>query len=271
MSDNYAPPAGESTAETMAALTQYLPGYMKVLNQEVLPQSLAELEAAQNISPKYQRLVTDLYKQFAPELAQTGSEVDRTTRLNTAKTDAEILAGSGKDLAKAYTEIDREQNPEYYDVRAKAASSLSDVLNSLNLSNPDPEAERLVAQESQRTGAASVPSNASTVANAMNFGSIKQGRISNLTNAINSASAFLQPASNAQFNPATAALNRPVSSAGTSQFGGITNPNQTAYNQGSNLMGTIAGFQSQANDINANRRDVLDRVNESVSAVGSLS
>lgn len=271
MSDSHAPTTNETTAEMIQAMTQYMPGYMAAMNKEVLPQAQADLAAAQATSPAMQQLTADLYKTYAPQFASVGRDIDTANRLQGAKTDAEILKGSGKDLARTYKEIDTELNPEYYKTRAAAGSGLEQLLGSINLNDANPEAERLINQENVRTGNLGNNSATNTVANALSFGSALNERRSQLSNAINTASAFLQPASNASFNPATAALNRPTSNTGLSQFTGVNQPSGQAYQSGNNLANNIAANQQTQMGINANRRDVLDRLNESTSAIGSLS
>jgi DNA uptake protein ComE-like DNA-binding protein len=271
MSDERAPSTQESTAQMMQSLTQYLPAFMQAQNAQVLPQAQAELNTAQQISPAYQRLTADLYKQFAPELAGVGRDIDSANRLKTAETDAAILAGSGRDLARTYSSIDKELNPEYYSAREAAGGGLQQLLGSINLNDANPEAERLINQENARTGNLGNNSATNTVANALSFGTAMNERRNTLANAINTASGFLQPASNAQFNPATAALNRPTSNTGLSQFGGVTQPGQQAYQSGNNMLNNISQIRQAEMGINANRRDVLDRMNEVGHAVGSIS
>lgn len=267
MSDNKAPSAQESTSDVLGAFTQYLPGLMQAYRSEVLPTEQANLDASKSISPQYQQLMSDLFKQFGPQLAETGSNIDTQTRKASAATDADILNTSGRDLAKTYKEIDTELNPEYYKTRADAGGKLAELLGSINLDDASPEAERLVNQENIRSGNISTPSATNTVGNALSFGKEKSDRRSQLGNAINVASSFLTPSSNAQFNPATAALNRPTSNTGISQFGGVTKAGDQAYTAGSGFLNNISGFQDNATQVNANRRDILDRLNETT---GSL-
>jgi hypothetical protein len=267
MSDGKADSSNESTEEMITALTRNMPAFMQAQNKELLPTAQAQLETSKEISPAYQQLMTDLYKQFAPQLAQTGSEVDRISRTAAAETDADILDTFGRRLADVYKSIDTNLNPEYYQTRALGADSLKQLLGSINLDDASPEAERLVNQENIRSGNLGNNSATNTVSNALSFGSEMSNRRSQLSNAINTASAFLQPASNAQFNPATAALNRPTSNSGTSQFGGVTKPGEQAYNAGNNMLNNLSQIKQTEMGINANRRDILDRMNETASSI----
>ena len=265
--DSPAPTAQESTASTIQALASNLPALMQAYSKEVGPTAQAQYNSQAQTSPEYAQLMSQLYKQYAPDLAKTGSEIDNSTRLASAKTDADILKGSGADLARTYSGIDRELNPEYYKTRELESSKLGELLGSINLNDSNPEAERLINQENARSGNTGNTSATNTVSNALDFGNAKLARTQTLSNAIGQATNFLQPSSNAQFNPATTILNRPTSNTGTSQFTGITPQSNTAYSAGEGLLNNVAGFQNTAANINANRRDVVDRMNEVTSSL----
>ena len=260
MGDRSAPSTQESTGDVLQAVNANFPALMQTYNDSVAPTSQAQLDASKSISPQYQELLTNLYKTYGPQVAQTGSDIDAQTRLATAKTDASILAGPGKDIADAYKSIDTELNPEYYATRSAASKSIGDLLKAGDISQPNVEAERLVNQENIRSGNIANPNATNTVSNAIQFGNEGIKRQQNLASSIATATNFLSPSSNAQFNPATAALNKPTSNTGTSQFGGVTPAATQSYNSGQGLLSASTGLQQSAQDINANRRDVLDRL-----------
>lgn len=265
--DPPAPSAQESTDQTLGALIQRFPDLMKAYNAQVYPTAQAQLDSETKISPQYEQLMTDLYKQFAPQLAATGNQIDAASRTATANEDVNLLKNQGKELATGYNEIDRQLNPEYYATREKTANKLAELLGSVNLDDANPEAERLVNQENVRTGQLGNTSSTNTVANALAFGNEKAKRTATLSSAINAATSFLTPSQNTQFNPLTAVTGKPASNTGLSNFGGVTQSGQEAYSAGSGLLNTIAGFQNNAANINANRRDVLDRVNGTLSSL----
>lgn len=268
--DPSAPPPQQSMQDILQAFQQNIPGIMSATNSQVVPTAQANLAADKAVSPGEDQLMTQLYQQFAPQLAATGSQIDTANRNATANTDVSILGDQGAKLASEYQTIDKSLNPEYYQVRSQAAKSLGDVLNAASLDKPNIEAERLLNQENQRTGNAVTPSATNTVSNALNFEDQRQKRISNLSNAISTATSFLQPATNSQFNPATTALNKPTSSTGLSNFNGVTSgTGSAAYSTGSNLLNSATGLQQSAMDINANRRDVLDRINGVTSSINA--
>jgi hypothetical protein len=266
------PPAvqsNESMSDIVRGLTQTLPEYMRVQNQQVLPQSQTQLEAAKVISPQYAALMNELYQLYAPELAKAGANVENINRTAAAKTDLDILRGSGGELAREAQNIDRTLNPEVYKTKASAADKLGQLLASINLDDANPEAERLVSQENVRTGNQGNTSATNTVSNALSFGGELDKRRASLSNAINTATNFLQPAQGS-FNPIQTALGRPSTNTGSNQFTGISNPGSQAYQSGAQLLGSSTALKQQQNDINANRRDALDRFNETLTSVGSI-
>ena len=259
--DAPAPQLNESTSEIIQSLTKYLPAYMGVQNDQVLPQARAQLDATKAISPEYSALMADLYKKYAPEMAQTGVDVERINRTGAANTDLAIMQGSGGDLAREAQKIDKELSPEYYATRKLQADKLGQLLGSIDLNNANPEAERLVNQEAQRSGNVSNPNATSTVSNALSFGGEMEKRRNSLANALNTATNFQQTAQS-QFNPVVTALNRPSTNTGESRFTGVTAAGDQAYKSGSGMYAGLSSDQQAKEQINANRRDSLDRFNE---------
>jgi hypothetical protein len=267
--DNSAPTANESTHDSMQALTRNLPAYMGAMNAQVMPQAQTQLQASQMLTPAYAKLLADVYAGYAPQMAQTGTQVENINRLGAAKTDLDILKGVGGELTKEATALDRELNPEFYKTRETASNKLAELLGSINLNDASPEAERLVNMENVRTGNLGNNSATNTVSNALSFGGEMRNRQNMLGQAINAATNFLQPAQG-NFNPVATALNRNSTNTGESRFGGVEKPSDQAYNQGAGLMNNISSFQNNAMGINANRRDTLDRLNEVTTGIGSI-
>lgn len=268
MSSPNAPSAGESTEQSLGAVIKYLPAFQELLNKNLKPTAEAEYGVAETVSPKYQKLMTDLYARYGPELARIGADVDRISRTEGARTDAALVEGPGRDLARAYDKTDRELNPEYYNIRSQAGSSLGQLLSGINIDDAGPEAERLINQENIRSGTAAAPSATTTVGNALQFGNERIKRMGVLSNAIAQANQYMPAAQNQGFNSATAILNRPTSNTGQAQFGGVQQGAGSSANAtGQGLFNNVAGFQNNAAQINANRRDVLDRLNETTSSL----
>ncbi len=254
------------TTDVIQNVMKNLPEYMNVINQQQLPQAQANLKTQQTIAPQYQQLMNDLYAKYGPQLAKTGSDIDTVSRTGSAEGDVSLLAGAGGQAVKGVSELDKQVNPEYYKTRAAGAKSLGELLGSINLNNANPEAERLVNQENQRSGNANVPSATGTVSNALSFGNELQKRRDALGSAINTASGFLSPASGT-FNTANIALGKGPTNTGLTNFAGVKDQPNAATGTASNLLGTGTQLTGQERDIESQRRDVMDRINEGVGSV----
>jgi hypothetical protein len=233
------PPAqtpGESTAVTMQALQQHLPELIQTTSNQSIPLNRrfeeSRLQTSQALSPAYAQLATDL------------------------------LAGPGADLVLSAKEIDKLLNPQFYNVRNLQANKFREMLNSVNLDAPDIEAERLINSENFRSGN-TTPSSTTALANAINFGEQRMKRQGMLNSMLANATNFL-PASQTKFDPFGRQSAIAPTNVGQAGF-------DAANQMSSNLLGTTAGFTTQANQINSQRRDSLDRVNETMSSLPSYS
>lgn len=161
-------------------------------------------------------------------------------------------------LAQTGLQVEQTLNPEFTAARSQAGGKLGELLGSINLNNANPEAERLVSQEAARSGNLGGPPNATnTVANALSFGKELDARRQSLGNAIGTATGFM-PASRINSNDSVG------------KFLGVQRPGNQAFNMGNDLLGVSSQAQFQKNDLNSQRRDILDRMNETTSSVGSL-
>jgi hypothetical protein len=240
-------------------LGQQLPAYLNLLNQQVLPQAQAELGATKAITPEYNKLLLDQYQQYAPGLAKVGAETENINRLGAAKTDTDILKNYGQSMAESARAYDQTLNPEVARTRTLEADKLGSLLNSINLDNANPEAERLVNQENIRTGNIATPSATNTVGNALQFGNERLKRVNALGQALNTATGFLQ-SGQSSFNPMANALGRNSTGAGVNNFAGVVKPTDEVYQQGQAGLGASQSIKQQQSDINANRRDTLDKI-----------
>lgn len=258
--DPKAPATTKSMQSIQKALDSFIPAYTEVTNKEILPTEQAKLAAAQEVSPAYAQLMNELYAKYAPELARTGAAVESAARMGSAQTDADILARYGVPLATSYRVADNALNPEVAAVRAANADKLGQLLGSINLNAPNIEAERLVGQEAARTGNLATPSATSTVANALSFGNELQKRRDALGAAIGQATQF-GATNRTTFNPVENAVTRGASTAGTSQFTGITNPGTEAFDMANASLGSATGMRQQQNQINSERAAPIDWAN----------
>lgn len=262
--DAKAPSASESTASMMKAFTTYLPQLIQTQGQAILPSELYKVNAADVVSPLYAQMMEKLYSQYGPSLHQIGSDLDAQDKWNSTSADADILAGPGARLAGNAQAIDMALNPEFYKTRELNSNKINELLKSINVDGPNPEAERLVNSENIRSGNFGNPSSTVGVSNALRFGDERMKRQQLLSAATQGATNFLQP-SKASFDP----FGRQVSTNGESKFTGITPVGGDATNTGTNLMNATTQFATQANQINSQRRDTLDRFNETMSSMPS--
>jgi hypothetical protein len=276
MGDASAPTSSESTQEMLKAYTAAMPGLMQAYQQNILPNEQAQLAASQAVSPGYNQLQSDLYKQYGPQLAQTGVDINKVNELGQIGTDTSALQAaqqSGGLLDQTRTAQDA-ADPEAAKYRALASQKVSDLLNSINLNglsgSERAEVERSNARDNVSRGT-ETPTATSTVSNAMNFGSALQGKRTALGNAL-TQSAQVAPGLSNGINAFTTTTGRSSSAnTGIPQFGGTTQTGSSTQSQGTNLLNQIGQFQNTKLNIDANRRDTMDRVGQGVGMVGSLA
>lgn len=169
----------ETTAEQMMAFAQNLPAIMAATNEELLPSELAKFETSQNVSPLYAQLQQDLYGQYGPSMNKIGSEIASQNALAQAQTDADVLAGPGKELIANALEGAKLYDPEYFSTRELAAQQMQDMLKP-GLSGGEHEAiQRYMNQNDVATGNLNAGGGATNVvSNAMQFGNAARDRMS---------------------------------------------------------------------------------------------
>lgn len=275
-SDAPAPTATESTAEMMRAYTAGLPDLLNVTSQNILPVEKAMLEASQAVSPGYTKLQTDLYGTYGPELTRIGSELNRQNEMAQIATDTGALAEANKaggllEQARAGQE---KLDPEYYTSRALASSKLGDLLNSIDVNglsgSERAEVSRSLARDNAATGNTD-PSSLSTVSNAMTFGSALDKKRNSLMNALNTASQLAPTFKSGQDAFQMTTGRSGSANTGTGQFVGNTQTGGTTTAMGNSLLGQVGQANSNAMNINANRRDTLDRVSQVGSTIGNMT
>lgn len=279
MGDRQAPSSTESTAQVLQSYAAYLPQLAQVANSIVAPTELANLRAAQATSPAYAKLNLDQLKAFGPEYAQTGTNLDKIIKLGSSASDLATLRGPGGELAKESTALAKSIDPEYYKTRAETADVLSRLNSMLPTSAAPTEGELAAIERGVNRGEAvsgnvGNPNAINTVVRGMNFGQgamdIADRRRAAIASAVNTASTFL-PTSRSGFDVVQTALGRPSTYNAIGQFTGLQKTGDTASQFGSNALSNIFQAQSQTNDINSKRRDLLDRFNEVLSSMPSAS
>lgn len=258
--DPPAPNAIESTDATMAAYLKNLPAFLS----QMVPSAQAQLAASQATGLPMSQLQADIYAQTAPQLNQVSQQMDASNKYAGAQGDLAVLQGPGAASARAVQDLSRQFDPEFYSTRSQTANTIGGLMNG-GLSPSEEEAiNRSLARQNFSMGLLGTPTATSTVANAMTFGDAARQR---QLQGVNAATSFL-PASRSGFDPTQVALGRPSINTGGSQFLGV---DQNAGKAGQDLFNTIGGFQTNAMNINANRRDSLDRVTGVLGSMPSYS
>jgi len=145
--DERAPGTGETTEQRLAALSQAIPTLGYHVNQTIAPERNAEFRADQTFAPAEQQLNADLFKRFAPQYANTQSQIDRGI------------------------------DPEYYRNREQTSARLGEMLTPGLTPGELSGVERGLNQQNVATGNSRVGSNTNTVGNAMQYGNAARDRL----------------------------------------------------------------------------------------------
>jgi hypothetical protein len=236
------------------------------LGQQELPAAQYDLATQQAIAPQEQALAYGLNSEYAPKYAQLGS----TTDLN-------AIQGAGGQGVLAANKLQQQIDPEYFQGRAAA----NDKLQAL-LSGQDPnrltgaereDVARGLARSGYQSGELNTPSNQGAIEAAGVYGSALNAKRNNVANAINTATGALP-----QFRTGTDAFAQATSGArfGQTPFQGgqntaVSGQSQQAGQQlGQNVLGLTGSLQQLRMQLDAQRRDKIDRTNEAFGAVGSI-
>lgn len=259
-----------------ASATSMLAPYLgQSIDQLIKPQALAELDTAQAVSPAYAQLMQELYAQYGPQLNALGSQIAEQNAAAELATNRRLLDAGGMDMLKTL-------DPEYFNTRATTSSRLGDLLSSIDLSGKlsggeIAAIERSLAQSNMR-GGTTAPSNLSTVANAMQFGNAayarKQAAQNALSQAINSATAFL-PASRTGMEGFGIATGKTAgANTGEAKFTGIAQPDtSTSANLVNNLLSETFGLSGQSLagvQAKKSKGGFLNKFTGTLGALGSL-
>lgn len=270
-------PTNESMAQIIDAVVKGLPSLAHVVSQELPKSEQAQIDVKKKIAPQEQQLSADLYRQFGPILNSIGQDIYRQNQLAQTTTDSDILAGKGKDLAANALALQRSVDPEYFSTRAATAKSWQGLLDGLDpntLSGGElASVERGLNRGNFNAGLSSAPSAQTGVRNALQFSDRLNQKRAMLSQALGNAPGIAQ-STRSGLDPYAMATGKQANQ----QFGAHAFTGATPQGFGQSTMGLTSGLlgeagqnQRQFNDIQANRRDSLDRFNESFSSVvGSL-
>jgi len=259
----------ETTPQMLQALTEGLPSLMQAINSSMGPNEQAKLDASRQVSPGYSELQQQIYDTIGRQMNKTGQDIARENAVSQAGTDLEVLQGPGAQLVKEGLEAAKLYDPEYFSTRERTAAGLEELFKPGLTGGEREEVTRSLARDSAGRGTLTTPSNTKTVANAMTYGGAARDR---LASAISQANNSL-PNFRSGVDVFQVATGRPsAANSGDQKFMGTqTNLGESATASVNGLMGQISDTQRNSMNINANRRNVADMINQGVSAVGQVA
>lgn len=272
MNDNIKP---EASGRQMASLTRYLPRLAQTVGDVVGPYEQSLLNSRATIDPQQAALDESLAAYFMPRFAQIGSDVARQNAFNQATTEADVLEGPGARLVSSARQLDRFQDPEYYNVREAGAGKLIDLLEGQDPNQLTGAEIANVERTSNRTNTASgnagLGSSLSAIGNAMTFGGALDKKRNTLLNTLNAIPQNLA-AMRSGTDVFQVATGRP--SYGSNPASGQFSTSREGFGESSRsmasgLLGEAGQNVRQNNDLNANARDWLDRTTQVMGALPS--
>lgn len=268
--DAPAPTTGESTAQMLYGYQQGLPGISQVANEQILPNELAQLNAAKAVSPGWADLTSQIYSQYAPGLNKVGADINAANAMSQAQSDANILKGPGRDIAAQSLEVAKINDPEYYATRAAMAKQLPDLLTGKLTGGEEEAIQRGIDRQNVNMGVGDRQSTAQLASNASQYGGAVHDRmtqaLSLATNALPTFKSGVDTGAQVLGRPTTA--NSGAAQFNTPQQGQLGGQQSQLSNS---LLGQIGDTQRTAMGINANRRDALDRSSQVMSSLPNIS
>jgi len=170
----YKPSKTETDLKTVTrGLIRNLPSLLSTMNAQILPNELAQLQSSSLVSPYYAQMQRDIQGQNAMAAAQS---------------DKDILLGPGADVISIADKLQRQIDPEYYSTRTNTSNAIGELMKPGLTGGERSEVERSLNKANLQAGTHNVPTNTSTVANAMTYGGAARDRLSS---AVNQATQFL--------------------------------------------------------------------------------
>lgn len=275
--DPAAPQTQESMDAVLKAYASNMPAMITSQIDAARQYEPAMLELRRQLSPGQNQLDLDLLNQFGGRFADANQRIAGQNALGQARNDLAVVQGPGRELVREAMRTQREADPEAYRARELAVGQLDRLNNSLV--NPDAglsesermEIDRSLARGNFARGVGAAPTATSTVANAMAFGRAgedrRNSRQSAIANAAQVSAGAVQPLSSKidafQLTTGRPSITGPQGS-GSREVGADTNQ------MGTNLLNNASQMRMQQNQINSQRRDSLDRVNQTMGTVGNM-
>lgn len=263
--------AGESTASVLNAYTKYFPQLMQASAGAVAPTERELFKSRLEISPQEQELNAQLYNHFGPKLNAIGQQIARQNALSQAETDRQVQSGTGKDLITSNLELNKIADPEFYASRALVGDGLRKLLSGMDpnklTGSEEANVERAVNRSNATNAAWNPRSQLTGISSALQFDDRLQQKRSQFGQAIALAAGAL-PSTRSGIDTFQLTTGKPsVSDYGAGKFTGVKNTGQETFGMGNNFLQGINATQIQRNQLYSNKRDSLDRVNETMSSV----
>ena len=263
----------ESTDSVLQAYIKNLPALAETTAKTYLPIEQARTDAQAVTAPQTAALTSNLYSQYGPQLSSVSDAINAASAQAQAKSDLDVIKGTGRELVNEGLATQKIVDPEYYTNRAAIGSQLTNLVNGLNpngLSDAErAEVERANNQQSTQRGTLNTPSMTDTIANAMNFGSALQNKQNNISNILSNAGNTLGSLKSDvdAYQVATGKPSR--NNLGDSKFN-VSSTSSDASNLSNNFLSGVFGNAQSANSANANQKDTLDKIGQATGIVSSL-
>ena len=270
--------AQETTADQMAAYVKYLPDLLRTVAANTGTVERAQQGLSEELAPRQSQLQLDIANRFMPAFTQVGLDQARQQSMGTAKTDAEVLAGPGRDVITNLTEAQRLADPEYFKQREMSIDALSKLFGSLDDPNAGlsgaerEEMNRSLAQSNAQRGNTGT-TNLGTVEAAMNFGQAGAARKAQKQSAISSAiatAAGAAPTMRSGVDAFQVTTGKPSSNVGIARFGQTdTQQGGATQNFGQSFLQNTAQFASNNQQNQAAKKDTLDKFSQLMGSMPS--
>ena len=261
--DPPAPSTQESTASVMDALVKNLPSLINIMSENYAPLERLGQTTREEIAPREAALNAELTKKYLPVYSQASSDAEK-----------QALLSNGPDIVHAADKLAREVDQPFYDTRDLGALKLGQLLGGQDpnklTGGEETNVERGLNRLRVGQGENVNPSNTGTIKAALTFGGALDAKRANLAKAIDSATSFLGASRTGVDTFAQATGRSGTQNFGSNLFQGQGTGNQ-AFSQGQNAFNQITGLRTQENQINADRRDSLDRATQVLSSLPSIS
>jgi hypothetical protein len=258
----------ESTADQMQAYAQYFPELIRSIAGQTGVLERSQQALSQELAPQQAQLQLDMANQFMPGFTQVGLDQSRQQAMGTARNDADVLAGPGRDVITSLTEAQRLADPEYFRQREMSLGALENLFGSLDDPNGGmgamerAEIERTLARQNAASGNIA-PTALGTVDAAMQFGAAGQQRKQQKQSAIAQAvatAAGAAPSMRSGVDAYQVTTGKPSSNAGVARFGDVnTEQGGATQNFGSQFLQNTGQFASNNQNNLATKESGLDK------------